>query len=619
MEVVFGIDLGTTNSSIGYFDVNKQSVEVIKFNNDKFTPSVVYYPTKSEQDIICGVSATMMNKRTKNIICEAKRFIGRRVKPSEIENDKSLLNKISIEDGELFYEIEQDNQIKKLSPVEVSSQILLYLKQQAINSINNKNLSDSFKAVITVPANFSSEQRDATAAAAEIAGIEVIEFVNEPTAAAIAYDKSQTLINGGKYMVIDFGGGTFDVSIVTVSDKEFTVNATDGDTHLGGKDIDIAMMNYLLENNEQLEKYVIFQDKSIRNEAACTRSKKGLLHNCELAKILFSNEETSDVEVSLSSVIPEKDLEDVQQEVSMVIDSTTFIELCEPLFKRIQKTIERALDKKSIPKEEIKDVILVGGPTKLCCFKKMIKEFFGKQPLTTIDTMLAVCQGAAYRAFGTDKHYTDVVPISLGVCNLGVLFQKIIPSGTEIPVVKEKQLMTAIDGQKTLSIDIYEGEKDICPENLKLGNFEIQIDKPQPKKTPVNVRFIIDSSGLFTVEAKIEGLGIEKTLIVEDKKRKRTKEMIQSLKQQVQENEKRRKEVEHKNGLLMLLNGLKNDIEVDDQFVPDEWYDSMCHKKYSSIEEYQSVLKELSTRYRHLETVIAFMENERESWEKWMK
>ncbi|EKE37297.1 hypothetical protein ENUP19_0057G0009 [Entamoeba nuttalli] len=619
MEVVFGIDLGTTNSSIGYYDVNKQSVEVIKFNNDKFTPSVVYYPAKSEQDIICGVSATMMNKRSKNIIYEAKRFIGRRVNPNEIENDKSLLNKISIEDGELFYEIEQDNQIKKVSPVEVSSQILLYLKQQAINSINNKSLSDNFKAVITVPANFSSEQRDATAAAAEIAGIEVIELVNEPTAAAIAYDKSQTLINGGKYMVIDFGGGTFDVSIVTVSDEEFIVNATDGDTHLGGKDIDIEMMNYLLENNEQLEKYVIFQDKSIRNEAACARSKKRLLHNCELAKILFSNEETNDVEVSLSDVVPEKDLEDIQQEVSMVIDSLTFIELCDPLFKRIQQTIERALNKKGIHKEEIKDVILVGGPTKLCCFKKMIKEFFGKQPLTTIDTMLAVCQGAAYKAFGTDKHYTDVVPISLGVCNLGVLFQKIIPSGTEIPVVKEKQLMTAIDGQKTLSIDIYEGEKDICPENLKLGNFEIQIDKPQPKKTPVNVRFIIDSSGLFTVEAKIEGLGIEKTLIVEDKKRKRTKEMIQSLKQQVQENEKRRKEVEHKNGLLMLLNGLKNDIEVDSQFVPDEWYNSMCHKKYSTIEEYQSVLKELSTKYKHLESVIAFMENERENWEKWMK
>ena len=215
------------------------------------------------------------------------------------------------------------------------------------------------------------------------------------------------------------------------------------------------MFEYLLENNEELYKYVMFQDRSIRAEHLCRKSKRFLLKNCEEAKKLFSNEDQKEIEVSLNNVIPTKDLDDIESTASMYITSETFTKLCEPLFDQMKIIIQRALGKKNLKKEDIKDVLLVGGPTKLICFKKMIEEYFGKKPLSTIDPMLAVCQGAALKAYGTDKQFSDVVPISLGVCNMGVLFQKIIPSGTQIPIEQEKTLMTAKDGQTRLSIEIY--------------------------------------------------------------------------------------------------------------------------------------------------------------------
>ena len=618
MTYLFGIDLGTSNSCISYFDVSRQDVQIIKFNDDNFTASVVHFPKHPEDEIITGTIAKDITRNPINTIYESKRFIGKKLKQHEIDEDRSIVNKVVLENNEVLYEIDHGQEKKKISPVEVAAQVLLHLKQQAILAVNDTNLNDDFKAVVTVPANFSVEQRQCTHDAAEIAGIEVIEFVNEPTAAAIAYDKFQNLINGGKYMVIDLGGVTFDVSIVSVHDKKFEVIATDGHTHLGGKDIDVKMFEYLLENNEELCKYVIFQDKSIRQEHLCRKSKRFLLKNCEEAKKLFSNEDQKEIEVTLNNVIPSKELEELEENTTMYITAETFQSLCQPLFDEMKIIIQRALGKKNLRKSDIRDVLLVGGPTKLVCFKKMIEEYFGKKPLSTVDPMLAVCQGAALKAFGTEKQFTDVVPISLGVCNMGVLFQKIIPSGTQIPVEREKTLMTAKDGQTRLSIEIYEGEKDICQENLRLGNFEILIDKPQPKKTPIKVKFKIDSSGLFTVEAKIEGLGIEKLLIVENQNRIKTNETKEILKKQVEEAEKRRREIELKNGLINLFHVLQNDIEIDADFVFDDYYDSIDINQCSTLKDIRMLIIDMVNRYSHLNNVKSFMLNERENYEKYM-
>ncbi|ELP83393.1 DnaK family protein, partial [Entamoeba invadens IP1] len=472
-----------------------------------------------------------------------------------------------------------------------------------------------FKAVITIPANFSSEQRAATKDAAEIAGIDVLELVMEPTAAAIAYDKTIGLINNNKYLVLDLGGGTFDVSVVDIKDKNFTVLSTDGDTHLGGKDIDLAILKYLVENNPQLNLFIHPNENTKRSPAVCARARRNLIKNCERAKMQFSTEGTANVEISLVGVVPQNAMEQVC-EIDSTISAEIFEEICQPIFEKAKNVIQNVFRKKALTVSDIRDVILVGGPTRLCCFKKMIKNMFGKESLSQVDTMMVVCQGASIKAVETEKRYTDVVPISLGILSYGVLFEKIIESGTAFPTINEKKFLTTIDNQKVLSVRIFEGEKDICADNLKIGQFEIQIDKPQPKGSPIIVRFIIDSSGLFTVEAKMEGIGIYHSLIVEEKSREKRQEKILKLKEKSHNEEIKRQEESVFGIAVEILMKLRNYIEKDEHFFNSEQkglVENVSEKDCETFEKTVQLIQSLLEEFQDFPEVQKFLQEEKPS------
>lgn len=491
MSLTIGIDLGTTNSCVGWFDRERQIVEICP--NEYGQRTMPSYVAFNDQQQLVGEAAVRQQARNPaNTLYETKRFIGR----SMSEIDQSAISYpyklIDIGDGNINFVVNYHEENRVFCPEEIAAIIL-----DKMRNIASTHLGKPIKsAVITVPAYFNDAQRQATRDAGRIAGLEVTRVLNEPTAAALAYgldrcDKDKNVL------VFDLGGGTFDTSVLSISsDGVFEVRAISGDTELGGADFDRRLMNYVLS---QYQTRFSGATLDIDNDPKLHRR---LRTACEKAKCDLSGAQRVDIE--LDGVGPDR--EDLIVEVSRA----KFEEICNDLFKRCMDLVRHTLKDAQLQSGEIDDVVLVGGSTRIPKVQAMLSaEFGGKELCKSINPDEAVAYGAAINAALLDDVVNtpdvvliDVCPLTLGVETTGGLMSSLIERNTIVPVKRSKLYSTTDDNQTSVTINVFEGERAATADNRKLGSFELTGIKPAPRGTPkIRVSFELDADGIFTVSA----------------------------------------------------------------------------------------------------------------------
>jgi heat shock protein 5 len=503
-EPIIGIDLGTTYSAVGTW--KNGGVEIIANEmGNRITPSVVGF---TEEDRLVGDGArTQQPTNPKNTIFAIKRLIGKKFDDLEVQRDMQLLPYKIVEDkatGACKAQVTYKGDIKQYSPEEVSAMILTKMKSVAEAYLGQ----EVKKAVVTCPAYFNDGQRMATKDAGTIAGLEVLRIINEPTAAAIAYGLNK---KGERHiMVFDLGGGTFDVSLLSIDDGFFEVVATAGDTHLGGEDFDTRLLKFFMS---QLKKK---QGVDIRDDAKATARLK---RACENAKRQLSNQPEARVEVD--NIAEGVDF-------SEKITRAKFEELCMDLFKKTLDPVKDVLKQGKMEPKDVNDVVLVGGSTRIPKVQQLLKEFFsGKEPNKGINPDEAVAYGATVQAAvltGKDEVenkvlLVDVCALSMGIETVGGIMTKLIERNTPIPAKKSKTFSTNAENQATLLIQVFEGERAKTKDNRMLGKFELNGIPPAPRGKPkIEVTFEIDENGILQVSAKDKEAGIsEQITITKDK------------------------------------------------------------------------------------------------------
>ncbi len=496
MTKIIGIDLGTTNSCVAVMEGGQPTV-IPNPEGSRTTPSIVAF-TKTGERLIGPLAKRQAITNPENTVSSIKRFMGRRY--SEITNEVARFpfKIVEHDNGDAWVEAGG----KQYSPPEVSAMILQYLKQSAEAYLGEKVT----KAVITVPAYFNDSQRQATKDAGKIAGLEVMRIINEPTASALAYglEKKKT----EKIAIYDFGGGTFDISILEIEENVFEVKSTNGDTHLGGDDLDERIMNYIAE--EFLKEHDIDLRKDLtalqRMKEAAEKAK------CELSSVM----ETT---ISLPFIGSDKDKTPLHLEMKMT--RAKLESLVNDLVQRSTPPCKQALlDVKpdGIQPSEINEVILVGGQTRMPLVQKVVRELFGKEPHKGINPDEVVAIGAAIQAAvlsGEKKDILllDVTPLTLGIETLGAVRTEIIPRNTTIPTRKAQIFSTAEDNQTAVTVHVLQGERPMANQNRTLGKFDLYGIPPAPRGIPqVEVTFDIDANGILHVSAKDMGTGKEQKI-----------------------------------------------------------------------------------------------------------
>ncbi len=474
-EVIVGIDLGTTNSLVAY--INNGVPECIKdeFGKNTLVPSIIHFD--SDGKIVVGNSAKeYLIEQPENTIYSVKRLIGKSVK--EINNHNHTLNyKIYEPDPDAMVRIQVGN--KFYSPVELSSEILKTLKKQAEKHLN----AEVNKAVITVPAYFNDIQRQATRDAGKLAGLEVLRIINEPTAASLAYGfQSENKLNQ-TIAVYDLGGGTFDISILQLEDGIYEVLATNGDTYLGGDNIDQLIA-------ENWVSQLGLSSKTLKERPKLNQE---IRLKAEEAKIALSQN---------------NNFETLIEGMSLAIDLETFNKLIEPLIKTTLNCCSNALKDSGITISSIDHIIMVGGSTRIPYIKNRVSEYFGKKLFDNINPDEVVALGAAIQAdilAGNQKDILllDVTPLSLGIETVGGLMDVLIPRNNRIPFQAGRQYTTSVDGQKNLKISIYQGERELVSDNRKLAEFILSNIPPMPAGIPkIEITFTLNADGILKVKAK---------------------------------------------------------------------------------------------------------------------
>jgi molecular chaperone DnaK len=519
MAKIIGIDLGTTNSVVAIMEGGSPRV-IPNQEGQNTTPSIVGF-TKDGKNLVGIIAKRQSITNPINTVFSIKRFIGHTFNEVVAEEAKRLPYKlIKRANGDIAVNIEG----KELTPQEISALILIKLKEAAESYLGQK----VSEAVITVPAYFNDAQRQATKDAGKIAGLDVKRIVNEPTAAALAYglDKKKN----GTIAVFDFGGGTFDISILDIHDGIIEVKSTNGDTHLGGDDIDNIIMNYLVDEFKKETGVNLYSDKM-----AIQRLKEA----AEKAKVELST--LHEVEISLPYITADAN---GPKHLNTKISRAKFESICSDVFERLLIPCKKAVADAGISKSEIDEVLLVGGSTRIPKVQTLVKDFFGKEPNKSVnpDEVVAIgaaIQGAILAGEVTDVLLLDVTPLSLGIETLGGIATKIIERNTTIPVKKSQVFSTAEANQTAVDIHVVQGEREFAKDNKSLGSFRLDGIPAAQKGTPqIEVTFDIDANGIVNVSAKDKATGKEQRITITSSSGL-AKEEIDRMVKEAQENAER--------------------------------------------------------------------------------
>jgi len=495
MSKIIGIDLGTTNSCVAVMEGNQPKV-IINADGERTTPSIVGFSKDDER--IVGLSAKRQAiTNPENTVYSAKRFMGAQFKDVKNEIDR-MPYKITKGKGGACSILIDD---KKYTPQEISAQVLVKLKEAAEEYLDEPVT----EAVVTVPAYFNDAQRQATKDAGKIAGLEVKRIINEPTAAALAYGIDQN--KEQKIVVFDLGGGTFDVSILDIDDNVIEVLSTNGDTQLGGDDVDQTIIDWMLKQFKKESGIDLSNDATVMQ-----RVKEA----AERAKVELSSKQSADINLPFLTADASG-----PKHFQSSLTLSTFNRLISGFLKKVMNPVELALKDAKIKPADIDEVLLVGGSTRIPAVRESVEKYFGKPPNTTVNpdevvALGAAVQGGVLSGDVTDVLLLDVTPLSLGIETLGGVMTPLIKRNTTIPANKSEVFSTAADSQTSVEIHVLQGERKFATGNNTLGRFHLDGLPPAPRGIPqIEVTFDIDANGIVSVSAKDSATGVEQSIRIE--------------------------------------------------------------------------------------------------------